>query len=47
MGSYTEHPVELFLPFETWFATEETQSVAAIAFEEVGDHRYHNGSNEP
>ena len=36
-----------FLPFETWFATEETQSVAAIAsYEEVGDHRYHNGSNE-
>lgn len=36
-----------FLPFETWFATEGTQSVAAIAsYEEVGDHRYHNGSNE-
>ncbi len=36
-----------FLPFETWFANEQPQSVAAFdAYEEVGDHRYHNGSNE-
>lgn len=36
-----------FLPFETWFQNEQINSVAAMQeYEQVGTHRYHNGSNE-
>ena len=36
-----------YLPFDTWFQQPETQSVASLGqYEAVGEHRYHNGTNE-
>ena len=36
-----------YLPFDTWFRQDEVQSVASMGqYETVGEHRYHNGTNE-
>lgn len=36
-----------YLPFDTWFRQDEVQSVASMGqYEAVGEHRYHNGTNE-